>query len=333
MKSPVQLPRKRFFLVLLGIIGAASTIFRFNSIKTAEKVALRRADGVPNYPSTSPDPDTKLKRPAIVTMKRPIMHTFYEPDPKGYCCGMLESGHQRLLHAWEQAWQDRGWDTRVLTREDATKHEEFDLVQEKLRVLQIGAYDQKCYWRWLAMASIDDVDDGSTGGGGWMSDYDTLPLDFGAEEGRQLAMEHHGQFTSYKDHVPCLIHASRGEWNRVIHLIMDVLPKHVDANASDMVSLQKVRYTFGDESGIVWRQLVVPTFAYKKMENGGIVVDCERCKGMKAVHLSHHGTMAAWKAGLYPDIDKKLGIINGRGEAANVFMKDYREQCIAVNNS
>ena len=23
-------------------------------------------------------------------VERPIMHTFYDPDPKGYCCGMLE---------------------------------------------------------------------------------------------------------------------------------------------------------------------------------------------------------------------------------------------------
>jgi len=284
--------------------------------------------------------------------QRPIMHTFYEPDPKGYCCGMLEDGHQRLLKAWEESWSAAGWDTQILTLKDARKHEDFDAVQKRLSILNLSEYDQKCYWRWLAMAFIKGGGGAHNGdlGGGWMSDYDTFPLELTGDEGKRLADVSSGKFTTFSMHVPCLIYASRENWDRILHLMVSVLPDRQDATATDMRSLLKVAQEFGDSAGMLWYDQTVKTFPYTKTkkddEDAGerlpyrrhveyedvdgerLVVDCNTCKGMKAVHLSHRGTMDAVQSGLYPAIDRHLGVMNGRGEAGRIFMNDYREQCL-----
>lgn len=95
--------------------------------------------------------------------KKPVMATFFE-RVEGGCCGMTEQGHDNLLHAWEQAWQANGWETKVLTEKDARKHPEFEIMKDKLLKVGVSEYNQRCFWRWLAMAVDDSVD------GGWMSD-------------------------------------------------------------------------------------------------------------------------------------------------------------------
>jgi len=137
---------------------------------------------------------------------KPIMHTFYEAVPNG-CCGMTKEGHEDLLAAWKKSWEDRGWETVVLTEEDARQHPDFESINQKLQDLDVNAYNRRCYWRWLAIV---------TDGGGWMSDYDVFPLSLNGEMG--LALEQSGTFTSYAHHVPCLIHASAKEWDRILHL-------------------------------------------------------------------------------------------------------------------
>lgn len=252
---------------------------------------------------------------------RPIMHTFFEPDPKGYCCGMLNSGHELLLTAWEQAWQERGWKTKVLTAEDAKLHPEFSTFESKLKETHLSLYDQKCYWRWFAMAATDS--------GGWMSDYDAFPLEMDANVGSQLAAESNGVFTSFSMHVPCLIYAAREEWDRILHLMLDTIKEDGNRRSSDMQSLIKVGERLGvEESGMIWKDQTYRTFAYSRNEDDQLVVDCETISGLKIAHLSHRGTLDAYRDKLYPEIDRKLGPINGRGVAAEIFMKDYREQCM-----
>lgn len=79
---------------------------------------------------------------------------------------MTQEGHEQLLRAWEDAWRAVGWETRILTEMDARKHPEFDAMHDKLASLGVTDYNQRCFWRWLAMAVESDED----GGGGWMSD-------------------------------------------------------------------------------------------------------------------------------------------------------------------
>lgn len=75
---------------------------------------------------------------------------------------MSEQGHENLIKAWEEAWQSFGWETKVLNVKDAKLHPDFDLFQTKMDKANVSEYNRRCFWRWLAMAMLND--------GGWMSD-------------------------------------------------------------------------------------------------------------------------------------------------------------------
>lgn len=334
--------RRRYSLVVALIGGAAIILQLFNFllnpslVRRVESTTTKVVDTA-DTADQQPTSNQNNKYPNS-THHKPIMFTFYEPDADGYCCGMLEDGHQRLLSAWRQSWQERGWDTVVLTKKDAMRHPLFPELQKKLDVLQLSDYNQKCYWRWLAMAALDEENKDEGGGGGsigmWMSDYDTMPLELTAEKGVELSSTSGGKFTSFNNHVPCLINASPAEWERVTRLMMDVLPQKVDRNASDMISLNKIRTDLTKEDAdIIWHGSEVVSTYPLKFDNEGeekrtLVVDCEQCKGKLATHLSHKATIDTWKRGLYPEsIHKNFGVINGRGEAAKILMQDYKAQC------
>ncbi len=160
-----------------------------------------------------------------IPWKTPTMNTFFEPVPGG-CCGASENGHFNLVATWEKAWQSKGWATKVLTLNDARKHPDFDKLKGVLDNLGVNEYNQRCFYRWLAMADI----------GGWMSDYDTVPLNFDAEIGAKISK--YGIFTSFDSHVPSLISASKQEWERMLELMMTELQQLTkdDGFISDMVS-------------------------------------------------------------------------------------------------
>lgn len=61
---------------------------------------------------------------------------------------MTQEGHEQLLQAWEDAWRAVGWETRILTE----KHPEFGTMHKKLASVGVSDYNQRCFWRWLAMA-------------------------------------------------------------------------------------------------------------------------------------------------------------------------------------
>ena len=98
----------------------------------------------------------------ISEFPRPVMHTFFESVGEDGCCGMSSQGHLNLIKAWENAWQSFGWDTKILNEDDARKHPDFELFELKMNRANVSRYNQRCFWRWLAMAMLDD--------GGWMSD-------------------------------------------------------------------------------------------------------------------------------------------------------------------
>ena len=264
---------------------------------------------------------------ATATSTKPVMNTFYE-RVSGGCCGMTEQGHENLLKAWKQAWEDRGWDTNVLTQADAKKHPEFDAIEEILENLDVSPYNRRCFWRWLAMAAIED----DNGGGGWMSDYDVFPLGLGAEEGLEIAKD--GGFKSYSVHVPCIIHASSEEWDRVLHLMIDVIPIRKNSLVTDMYMLDDVMRHYGKEANMaVWARQATG-FPYEKNEDGELVVNCDKIvrEESKVAHLSHRDCDEAFeKYDIYPKLDgveNPNQAIERRAEAALIVMKDYREQCL-----
>merc|ERR1712071_506152 len=67
-----------------------------------------------------------------------------------------------------------GWTPKILTVDDARKHPRFEEYNKMLDDVPLdgysgyrSGYNRLCYLRWLAMAAV---------GGGFMSDYDTVPL-------------------------------------------------------------------------------------------------------------------------------------------------------------
>lgn len=278
----------------------------------------------PEEPEIEIDEDKEVS----VEGEKPVMHTFYESVKNG-CCGMTTEGHDMLLNAWRESWEERGWETKVLTMEDAKKHPDFDLLDERLAFLQVTPYNRRCFWRWLAMASLENED------GGWMSDYDLFPLELDAARANEITKDDDGTFKSYAWHIPCLIHASRSEWDRVIHLMIDILPEERGSHVTDMLTLQNVDYELG-RSGMKWMYDVAPNdiernFLYSLDENDEMFLNCEIGAGKLAVHLSHFGTAESWKYGLYPldDIEDEKEAVEKRGDAAVKMMHDYRDGCIA----
>ena len=261
-------------------------------------------------------------------MQRPIMSTFFTPV-EGGCCGMSEQGHLNLVKAWEEAWQSWGWDTRVLTEEDARRHPRFEEMERKLSSSDVNEYNHRCFWRWLAMANDDDPM------GGWMSDYDAFPLLLTGEVGWEL-MSMSG-FKSWSVHVPTLIHADRMSWENIVdYMIKVVSPDLKIEKMTDMLVLEYLYNQFSeDELNIKTWDVMTYEGAYvyrRDDETGKIAVDCDGANVALASHLSHHDTREAVEHGLFPKLD---GMRDGdvqagterRAEAATIMMKDYRDKC------
>jgi len=258
-----------------------------------------------------------------VDWRTPTMHTFFEPVPGG-CCGTTQEGHQRLLRTWESAWRSKGWETKILKEEDARKHQDFEKLKGILDRLEVDDYNRRCFYRWLAMSEI----------GGWMSDYDTFPLNFDAEVGSRL--QQYGEFTSLESHIPSLIQANKKEWERVTQLMIEMLEfRKDDGFISDMFILEKIKKTMGKKAGRFARPktLVVPglPYAYNKIENeNDRKLYCGALKDKLAIHFSHASTAEAFIKGKFPI---KSGISNirdameRRSSAATIMLEDYEDQC------
>jgi len=65
---------------------------------------------------------------------RPMMYTFFEPIPaEERRTGMNDDQDVALLKAWRESWEEAGWNTKVLTLDDAKRHSHFDELLEKLQ--------------------------------------------------------------------------------------------------------------------------------------------------------------------------------------------------------
>jgi len=252
------------------------------------------------------------KRPVInrhqqSLSKRPVIHTFFDS---------LTKNADAVLKVWEREWTDCGFETKVLTIEDAERHPDFEKVVTIMEPLhgKMG-YDSLCFYRWLAMAAS---------GGGWMSDHDTMPTNFPLNEG--ITLPNNGTFTSFQLHVPALISGTAEEWDRVTHLLLDAIPRIPGSYVSDMhafnVLLKDGRH------GIIFmepRFNVQHGFQYRSFRE----VDCEKMSVGRAIHFSHSEVSQSVQSGLYPlEYDgKDPHGTNRRAEAIQTFLDDWRNQC------
>jgi hypothetical protein len=249
---------------------------------------------------SSPDEDTPSRRP--------IMHTFYQK---------VNQGEDELISVWSDEWNRAGFDTKVVTLDDAKKHPYFSTMEQVVKPIFGGEdYNAFCLYRWLAMAQV---------GGGWMSDYDTFPTNFPIEEGFKLP--HDGKFTTFEGHVPSLMSGTAEEWLRLVKMLVSNIP-NTEGLKSDMLVFNHIRMNVKDHD-VNFEQPVYHMktgFLYSKPRQ----VDCNQMKTGRAVHLSHWKSHQAWEKGLFPvevGTDGKTPESRHRADAAKVFLNDWREQC------
>lgn len=103
--------------------------------------------------------------------ERPPIYTFY--DPKGKVDKPVSEAENRLILAWRRAWWAQGFKPQVLSRAEAMKHPQYQLVQR----MKLDSKVELEMMRWFAW--------GHMGGGvlaNWlalpMSDYDNAMLAF-----------------------------------------------------------------------------------------------------------------------------------------------------------
>ena len=139
-----------------------------------------------------------------------VMSTFYEASSRKDD-REREDARQLTLSTWALHWQRAGWQTRVLGVADAKKSPFYKQLLVKFGQIPLGEnpeYEKACYFRYLAMSET---------GGGWMSDYDTLPLHFPATGD----LVSNGTFTVLQGHIPALMSGSQDEWRRMSRLLVE----------------------------------------------------------------------------------------------------------------
>lgn len=261
-----------------------------------------------------------LRDPATVKVKeekRPVMYTFFQMKERRDGEMDIDGGHEGMLRAWSKAWDDAGWETAVLTLEDAKKHPDFEKYNAKFMKLSKdsfiygGGYNYMCLMRWLAMAAQRVS--------GWMCDYDTFPLHIDPVDGLNLPFG--GKFTVYDRHTPSLMSGKAEEWDRMsVKILERVLDKFHEVGTkkvySDMYALEDVWHIW-QPNYIIQRSVI--GYPYVEMDK----IDCERTDKKLAFHLSHDGTTNAQKEGLLPATIEA----HHREIAYEKLMSDLRKQC------
>ena len=220
--------------------------------------------------------------------QKPVMHTFYDPLPqqKKRPTGMSLSDDRHLLKVWADSWKSMGWRVRILTMEDVKKHPNFDNIQELLQKVHLGKrpdYDRACYLRWFAITAA---------GGGWMSDFDVIPLPGSMFVNNQDAYKfmNDGNFTVYDmtaqgDPVPSLMSGSLEEWDRLSNLVLKngAEKGSEETYFSDFRSLIDLK----ESASIVKLDDVVKGHNILKADFSLTEKDCNDLKNKRAIHISH----------------------------------------------
>ncbi len=172
-----------------------------------------------------------------------------------------------------------------------------------------------------------------------MSDYDMFPLNFTSDESFNLInVNGKGTFTSYGFVAPALMYASKEEWNRVTELLIESIPKYNRKDVlSDMnVFKRMVTITHAGRVGILFppdsfvNRMGFGVYQRDETQHNKkvLILDCETLKQSKAIHFSHVRTKEAHERGVFPMM--VANPVQWRGKAAEIFMKDYEEQCLSL---
>jgi len=242
------------------------------------------------------------------------IYTFFSPLTT-MTAGMTSNSHNKLLKAWEEAWQNAGWKTKVLTIEDAKIHKDFDLFNRVIakNFPQTSEYDRLCFLRWLAMSTV---------GGGFMADYDTFPLEMKAQE--YINLPNDGNFTGFDRFVPALASGSAEEWDRMAHELLNaILSPDYSYFVHDMYALLYIRDNSPET--LIFKGDVFSSIFYDISGK----VDCSRLEGKKAIHFSHAAIAETVKSGGVVGFNgNNIGeAIEQRWKISQDFISKWRMKC------
>lgn len=171
----------------------------------------------------------------VLYEKTRVVHTYFDDIPQWTHTIRLENTRQ--LQEWRWAWEKAGWEPRVISSRDIDR-EKYD-VDSAIQGIPLGPskeYDRACYLRYFAMASV---------GGGWMSDYDLIPINL-----KPSAIPNGGRFTVHEYAVPSLVSGSQQEWERMAYVLTETGRNMMGKTDlfSDMMALQALPLDYFDHS-------------------------------------------------------------------------------------
>jgi len=241
----------------------------------------------------------------------PVMHTFFHSLEKPQ-----DKREDEVLELWKKEWTNAGFDTKVLTMEDAKRHPDFEMVKNIMEPIHgERGYNALCFYRWLAMAAS---------GGGWMSDHDTYPTNFPLDEA--IDLPNNGKFTTFQGHIPSLMSGTAQQWDKMTKLLMKVKVTKSDMFAFEAV-IKRYNYSVVVDSGSSVLYGFAPYDSPWK-------VNCEKMANSRVIHLSHFSTKLAVKDGLYPlyPLEKYVNKKNPfgfdtRALAYQGLLSNWRNQC------
>jgi hypothetical protein len=204
---------------------------------------------------------------------RPVIYTFVaHSDTK-----TLSQEDQAMITVWLMSWYEIGWEPRVLWLNSAEKHSAFNGLSTLLNGIA-SKVSPHFFLRWLAMANV---------GGGWLSDYDVMPLDKVPSSIHQLPNE--GTITIHeaneKGGVPSLVSGSAEEYTRLCtEIVANALLHGNEPFWSESYALEEL-YQSGQgqkyfmQANVVWVESVSQGHG---IEQGS----CNRLEQIYAVHIS-----------------------------------------------
>lgn len=259
-------------------------------------------------PSTETDKDGRNE-------KRPLIYTFFEIGDD-----VTLQEHAKLLATWAELWSEAGWEPRVLTLEDAKKHPNYEKFSKEIIYpgpLHYLSFDYMCLMRWLAMAV--------QGTGGWMSDYDVIPMGINVSDGHFLP--NFGAFTNYDGTVPSLMSGTAEEWERMSQHVLGIAAQSSHFFFSDMLAMQQLHEQ--SPLGYMTMHQIYDGLPYVQRN----LINCDSLKGVIAAHLSRSRIQQAVTNGLVtiPDETEKNEsvVAQVRSSVAKELSIHWKQQCFS----
>lgn len=218
--------------------------------------------------------------------EKPVINTFFEPIPaeKRYT-DMNDEDDQALLDFWKQTWRDAGWEPRVLTRQDAAKHDDYQAFLQELQQLKLDAFNELQFLKFFVMGATN---------GGWITDYDVFPVRDFRDQG--LNLPNKGQMTLHDILSPSLASGTADAWMTTAKALLEDAKQNVDASKTTTttnywsdtlstlnlqrnanVTLHSSRYVFPSNKGFATETLQKEQCEKRPLRGKRAIHFCPRC--------------------------------------------------------